>query len=94
MSDLSPPGLLLPPVYNMTPIPQPPIPAGRVPVALNPAAELYGQNSLLPYSDPSCSGCYLVKADPRVREVKPMYVPNHYDYTGPVPNAYNVRGMY
>lgn len=88
-------GMFLPETYNSLVMPRAPVPPGRVPVGLNPAAMLYRQTSLLPYDSPECaSGCYLLNADPRSKQVKPLYTQNFYSYNGEAPNPYNVRGMY
>ncbi len=88
-------GMFLPATFTALPISRPAVPAGRVPVSLNPAAMLYSEQSLLPYSDPACaSGCYFLNADPRSKQVKPLYTHNMYEYNGSAPTAYNVRGMY
>lgn len=74
-----------------------------VPVNYNPASMLYSSGNenlvLLGSSSNRCdSGCVteVHKSDPRVRQVKPLYVP-HVFKSSPgttLPTVYNVTGMY
>lgn len=74
--------------------------APGAPLYTNPSAMLYrsgNQNTVLYNSSTSdcSSGCIasVVKPDPRVHQVKPLYKASH--FTGKnLPTAYNVVGMY
>ncbi len=100
-------GITSPEGYNIYPDPGIPyilaatqLQEGAAPLYLNPSAALYAQGSenrvLMASTDPQCAaGCLpnIHKPDPRVRQVKPLYVP--YTFTGKnLPTAYTAQGMY
>lgn len=75
---------------------------GSVPNTINPSGMLYRSGTenryLLSSSAPKCDGCLNMaeKPDPRVFQVKPLYTAHTFKASdnAPLPNAYNVTGMY
>ena len=99
-------GIATPASYTVGPDPGPPYiltaiagQAGTSPLSTNPAANLYssGQQNMVLRSASSntCNtGCLSIqKPDPRVLQVKPLYVPTVFSGQY-LPTSYNVTGMY
>jgi hypothetical protein len=99
-------GIATPVSYTVGPNPGPPYilnaiagQSGSASLSTNPAADLYssGQQNLvlLSATSNSCSaGCLPIeKPDPRVFQVKPLYMPSVFSGKN-FPTSYNVTGMY